>query len=538
MSALTGLFISQSYGGVIHLSTNTGIVPSTPTLLEDGFGNSLGLFIRSNGSISGSSFTGSLAGTASFAIHAQTASFALNATSNFPTDITVAGAQIGRMTSSLSTNLLFGSGSLTMITTSLAQRNIVIGDQSLNKNITSSHNIVVGHQSLQNWDGNGGGHVAIGNNIAEKLTGPNANGMVLIGYDVLSAATSHSYDHTAVGYGVLFSHVSGTYNVGIGQDTLTSLTSGSNNVAIGGQAMENTIVSSNSTVVGYESGYNSFGDGNTLLGTRAGRDISGSFNTFIGADSQALVGYFLTGSNNTIVGARVNVGVGNKKLENNIILADGEGNIRARYSGSWTLVGTVTANVTNAISSSFAGHATTASFALTASSLLGSITSASYALSSSYAMSASIATSAVTASYAVAALTSSFALNGPFLSSTANNTYTGNQTYSGSINFRVIPVALSSNTASLNLVSGSFFTVSLANTNTYFTAVSMSAGQSIIVQLTQNAGGNGTATFNNMFTFPSGSSYVPFASASAIDVLSFVSFDGVKLRALSQNNFI
>jgi hypothetical protein len=344
MSALTGLFISQSYGGVIHLSTNTGIVPSTPTLLEDGFGNSLGLFIRSNGSISGSSFTGSLAGTASFAIHAQTASFALNATSNFPTDITVAGAQIGRMTSSLSTNLLFGSGSLTRINTTLAQRNIVIGDQSLYNNITSSNNIVVGHQSLQNWNGNNGAHIAIGNNIAERLTGPSANGMVMIGFDVLSSATSHSFDHTAIGYGVLFSHISGTYNVGIGQDTLTTLTSGSNNVAIGGQAMELVPVSSNTTAIGYEAGFDSRGNGNIFLGTRAGRDISGSFNTFIGTDNYGIVGYNFTGSNNTFIGSRINAGVGNKQLENNIIIATGAGSAIVWYQndGSFNIYGNPT----------------------------------------------------------------------------------------------------------------------------------------------------------------------------------------------------
>jgi len=85
MAALTGNFISQSYGGLIHLTTNTGIVSNTPTMLQDGLGNDLGLYVNSNGSISGSSFTGSLFGTASQAVSASwapstvTASYALNA---------------------------------------------------------------------------------------------------------------------------------------------------------------------------------------------------------------------------------------------------------------------------------------------------------------------------------------------------------------------------------------------------------------------------------------------------------------------------
>jgi len=81
MAALTGNFISQSYGGLIHLTTNTGIVSNTPTMLQDGLGNDLNLYVNSNGSISGSSFTGSLFGTASQAVSASWAP--VNATSSY-----------------------------------------------------------------------------------------------------------------------------------------------------------------------------------------------------------------------------------------------------------------------------------------------------------------------------------------------------------------------------------------------------------------------------------------------------------------------
>lgn len=339
MSTLTGLYISQSYGGVIHLSTNTGIVAGTPTLLEDGLGNSLGLFIRSNGSISGSSFTGSLAGTASYASYALTASYALNtatSSTNFLTDITVSGAQIGRMTSSLSTNLIFGSGSLKKIEPTLAQRNIVIGDQSMENNVTSSNNIVIGNQSFRQFNGDAGANIVIGGSVGENLKSNVANGMVLIGYDVLSAATSHSLDHVAIGYGVLASHISGTYNVGIGPETLTSLTSGSNNVAIGGQAMEFATVASDATAIGYEAGFNIIGTGNLHIGARAGRDVSGSYNTFIGTDNTGITGFVTTGSNNTIIGSRINLGVGNKNINNNIVLATGDGNVLVHYKNDAT----------------------------------------------------------------------------------------------------------------------------------------------------------------------------------------------------------
>jgi len=74
MATLTGQYISQSYGGVVHLSTNTGIVTGSiaTTQLQDGFGTNLGLFFSGQGSVS-SSFTGSLFGTASSAVLATDA---------------------------------------------------------------------------------------------------------------------------------------------------------------------------------------------------------------------------------------------------------------------------------------------------------------------------------------------------------------------------------------------------------------------------------------------------------------------------------
>jgi len=81
MAALTGQYISQSYGGVINFSTNTGIVTGSFTQLQDGLGTNLGVFLNGQGAVSASSFTGSLFGTASFANNSTSASYALTATS-------------------------------------------------------------------------------------------------------------------------------------------------------------------------------------------------------------------------------------------------------------------------------------------------------------------------------------------------------------------------------------------------------------------------------------------------------------------------
>jgi hypothetical protein len=76
MSTLTGQYISQSYGGLIHLSTNTGIAAGVSTQLEDGVGTSLGIYFRTGGQINATGYTGSLLGNASTA---TSASYAINA---------------------------------------------------------------------------------------------------------------------------------------------------------------------------------------------------------------------------------------------------------------------------------------------------------------------------------------------------------------------------------------------------------------------------------------------------------------------------
>lgn len=127
MAALTGNFISQSYGGLIHLTTNTGIVSNTPTMLQDGLGNDLGLYVNSNGSISGSSFTGSLFGTASQAVSASwapvnaTSSYALQSlsssyalTASFASNVpATASYALQALSASFATSASFASSALT-----------------------------------------------------------------------------------------------------------------------------------------------------------------------------------------------------------------------------------------------------------------------------------------------------------------------------------------------------------------------------------------------------------------------------------------
>jgi hypothetical protein len=71
---------------------------------------------------------------------------------------------------------------------------------------------------------------------------------------------------------------------------------------------------------------------NVAIGNESGRYASGSSNIFIGGQS----GQYVTGSANTIIGSFQSTA--GTILDNNIILADGVGNVKAQYSGSaWSL---------------------------------------------------------------------------------------------------------------------------------------------------------------------------------------------------------
>lgn len=505
MSTLTGLYISQSYGGVIHLSTNTGIVAGTPTLLEDGLGNSLGLFIRSNGSISGSSFTGSLAGTASYALsssYAVTASHALNVPTNTASASYLSGSSAIALNAQFENDIVLTNGyplgaewmSIGFGKKGVANTNIAIGNETLinvagglnialgfkaGKNISgSTQNIAIGTNALRDLVSNSSNNnTVIGHNSFDQLT--SGIGNVAVGTDIGISATSGVVQYnTIIGDTAARDLVNGTYNVGIGYRSLYGLQSGSRNIGIGWETIAPATAESN-VAIGVQAGKNFEGNNNVALGDRAGLDITtGNFNTIIGANTGRGI---TTGTQNTIIGGQV-TGL-SASLSNNIILADGAGNIRARYSGSWTMSGIVN---------------TTASFAQTAS----------------------------------------YALAGNFVGLASNNTYTGNQVYSGSVSFRVVAPPIASSTASLNLASGSFFLIDLPGGNTHITAVSASRGQSAVLQLTQPFAGNATVTFSSTFTFPTGSAFSASLSQSAVDVLSFVSFDGTKLRSIGANNYI
>ena len=65
----------------------------------------------------------------------------------------------------------------------------------------------------------------------------------------------------------------------------------------------------------------------------------------------------------------------------------------------------------------------------------------------------------------------------------------------------------------------------------------MKAGQSVLVEITQDGTSAGTVTIDGSITFPGGTDYSPTTTLGGKDVLTLVSFDGTTARAAGQNDF-
>ena len=165
------------------------------------------------------------------------------------------------------------------------------------------------------------------------------------GVNALANYVVGAYGSTAFGNNALQANTSGAYNNAFGIGTLASLTTGSGNTAIGSYASNETSNASNNVIIGHEAGRYLNTAENTIIGYRAGQtccttNSTNIKNIYIGSGS----GNGTTGSKNVIIGS-----YGGGSFSNNIILADGDGNIRARHDGTkWTLNGldTFSSNLT------------------------------------------------------------------------------------------------------------------------------------------------------------------------------------------------
>lgn len=130
--------------------------------------------------------------------------------------------------------------------------------------------------------------------------------------------------------------------------------------------------------------------------------------------------------------------------------------------------------------------------------------------------------------------TSSWANNS--ISSSFINNLNQSVVITGSTQGNVTALTILSNTASLNLNTGNFFTLQLvAGVNTHINPSNIKPGQSSILLLSTT--GSATVSFPSTVKQPSGSSYTPTTTTST-DILTFVSLDNSNLYLVSVKNLI
>jgi len=109
----------------------------------------------------------------------------------------------------------------------------------------------------------------------------------------------------------------------------------------------------------------------------------------------------------------------------------------------------------------------------------------------------------------------------------------------GSLRGQISALSISSNTASVNLSTNNFFTLTLANgTGTNINPTNINPGQTVNILVTQGSAGTGTVTFPSLVKQPSGSLYTGSAAANAIDIVTMIAFDSTNVYVSSVRNMI
>jgi hypothetical protein len=165
-----------------------------------------------------------------------------------------------------------------------------------------------------------------------------------------------------IGFRALRFNTTGRANVVYGNEGMSSNTVGSYNTALSIQALLRNTTGNNNTAVGVFSNiWNTTGSNNITIGYASGNSINGTFglisgdyNIFLGVENYAGI---TTGSYNVIIGNRV-VGL-SSSTANNIVIADGQGNIRFRDNGVDTILSRLAGIGTRMVVANAAGELST-----------------------------------------------------------------------------------------------------------------------------------------------------------------------------------
>jgi len=117
--------------------------------------------------------------------------------------------------------------------------------------------------------------------------------------------------------------------------------------------------------------------------------------------------------------------------------------------------------------------------------------------------------------------------------------FSGSASITGSLRGQISALSISSNTASLNMASNNFFTLTLVNgVDTLINPTNIQPGQTVNIKLTQDTAGTGTVSFPSFVDQATGSLYTGSAVANAIDIVTMITFDTTTVYLSSIRNMI
>jgi hypothetical protein len=181
------------------------------------------------------------------------------------------------------------------------------------------------------------------------------------------------------------------------------------------------------------------------------------------------------------------------------------------------------------------GYATTSSlngYTASADSRLNNLETTSASLLIETANLELFSASTITRLNGLSSFTASYATTG-------SNVFIGNQTITGSVYGNVVSANIVSNTASLDLSLGNFFTLNLVSgSTTHLTATNIQRGQTINLLVTQSTPASGSLVYSSIFKFPGGGNYIPTSLSGSKDILTFITFDNTTIYAAAINNLI
>lgn len=510
MASLNNLYISQSYQGLLHFGSNTASVAQLG-VIEDGLGNSLGLFLNNNGDLrTTTSISSSRIEATNLVIKNK---IEITGSVDIDGPVTASSALIegnlnvlGSLTASAiytlieSASIIYSSGSnilgdSTADVQTLNGTVIVSGSEQITGSLFVTNNI---SSSTISGIGNVTTYSQSVDARLDYLEGPFSTSVDsrLDNLENFTASTyqtfSQSVDNRLDGLEATASYLNTTFSQSV-DFRLDELESWSSSL------QTNFVTQAELTQTA------------SFLQNQINQKLNtSSFNSYTSSTNVRL-------NNLETTSASVNVSLANL----NSFTQSYSASVSTSFSQSYAYINSVSQSISASITS--VSQSISSSITALSTSIQVTDNAQTQRLNLLSSFTGSYATTGSNVFIGNQTITGSLILSS---SAAVELTTIGNSLFSGSVRGQVLPLTITSGTASMDLSLGNFFTLTLVSgSTTHLTATNILPGETIALRVLQPTGSYGNLSVSPSIRFPQTSPYIPTPSGSAIDVISFLVFD-------------